>query len=342
MIFFRLGGDEERPIYALGDGFQALIAITFPLFVARSRALFFIEELDSHLHPGMQRKLLEVFLRSERIRHHQIFATTHSNHFLDMAADYNGCTTILVRRPVADEKSFTIIPIGQKQREVFDDLGVRASSMFLTNATIWVEGISDRLYLREYLRRCLARSEALASLHEDTHYSFMEGGGANIAHFDFDSASAVAELGERIKVARICSNSCLVLDGDNEGKPRLDILRGDLGPDLILTEGKEIEHLLPLEALRAYVSSRLPDVDLTLLSAEHYQGVRRPLGEILDDVLGTDIFTDGQTVKGKAGLLDFSLAWLRSNESSWELTADGQRICEQIVAFIRRANGIAS
>lgn len=98
-----MGAHEERPIYALGDGFQALIALTFPPFTALRRTLFFIEELDSHMHPGMQRKLLEVFLRNEQLSRHQYFATTHSNHFLDMAADYAGCATLLVRRSASGQ-----------------------------------------------------------------------------------------------------------------------------------------------------------------------------------------------------------------------------------------------
>ncbi len=243
VVYLRLGDADERPIYALGDGVQALIVMTYPAFTAKQRTLFFFEEPDTHLHPGMQRKVLELFLKHPLLRRHQLFVTTHSNHLLDMAADYSGCTTLLFRRGPEPSASFEIRSIGQADRLVLDELGVRASSVFLTNATIWVEGISDRLYIREYLRKFLAENDLADMLREDTHFSFMEGGGANIAHFDFSTESAVTELTEQIRAARICSRSFVILDGDNEGKPRLDDLRATTDGNLFIVTSKEVENL---------------------------------------------------------------------------------------------------
>jgi hypothetical protein len=342
VVYFRIGADEERPIYALGDGFQALIAITFPPFTAAQRTLFFIEELDSHLHPGMQRKLLEVFLRNEQLSRHQYFATTHSNHFLDMAADYAGCATFLVRRSTAAPPTqFTITPIGPAERLALDELGARASSVFLTNATIWVEGVTDRLYLREYLRRYLYENGLAAALREDTHYSFMEGGGSNIAHFDFTQDSAADELATRIRAARVCSSSFVVLDGDNEGKPRLGALQKELGECIFVFNGKEVENLLPLEVLRAYVKHRTPTSDASILELKDYHEQKRALGRVLDEKLTTDIFTDGQTIKNKGGLGEFSVRFMRESDA-WTLSPEAVRLCEQLLKFIRSANGIAT
>src|SRR5687768_7959440 len=68
VVFVGIGDDDERPIYQFGDGIQSLIILIFPAFVAEKRSLLFIEEPDTHLHPGMQRKLLELFLRHENLR----------------------------------------------------------------------------------------------------------------------------------------------------------------------------------------------------------------------------------------------------------------------------------
>jgi predicted ATP-dependent endonuclease of OLD family len=94
-----------------------------------------------------------------------VFATTHSNHYLDLGADYSECATLRFRRKLPQEeggKRFEIRTVGHDDRMLLQELGVRASSVFLTNAAIWVEGITDRLYLREflarYLRELLARS----------------------------------------------------------------------------------------------------------------------------------------------------------------------------------------
>lgn len=132
---------DERAIHQLGDGIQSLIIMTFPAFTAPARSLFFVEEPETHLHPGMQRKLLELMLRHERLNRHQYFATSHSNHLLDMAGEYAGCTTFLVRKAAEGNRPFQIRALGKRDRDAMRDLGVRSSSVFLTNATVWVEGI---------------------------------------------------------------------------------------------------------------------------------------------------------------------------------------------------------
>jgi AAA15 family ATPase/GTPase len=62
-------GDEERAIYDLGDGIQSLIILTFPLFEVEY-GIFFIEEPEMHLHPALQRKLIEVL---KEMKNHQYF-----------------------------------------------------------------------------------------------------------------------------------------------------------------------------------------------------------------------------------------------------------------------------
>ncbi len=337
-------GGEERPIYSLGDGMQALIILTYFAFTAEGRMLFFIEEPDTHLHPGMQRKLLEVFLRHEQLRRHQLFLTTHSNHLLDIAADYDGCATHLFRSSgEGNTRKFQVRAVRRDDRTVLEALGVRASSVFLTNATIWVEGISDRLYLREYLRKFLEGHPAIWK--EDTHYSFMECGGANVAHFDFDQASAVEELSRKVKVAKVCSESCLVLDGDNEEKgkgERVRTLKAELGEDLFVLKSKEIEHLLPVEILREYVAKVLKiKADEVGLAAADYQGSRNSLGAILDEKLKVERFADEATVKNKDALQEFAVELMRTRKD-WQLTNEAAELCKNLVAFIERANRAAA
>lgn len=52
-LHVKIGEEEEKPIFDLGDGIQSLIILTFPLFVNKGKkALFFIEEPELFLHPG--------------------------------------------------------------------------------------------------------------------------------------------------------------------------------------------------------------------------------------------------------------------------------------------------
>ena len=87
MLFIKIGNDE-RPIYDWGDGTQQLIIILFSLFIHKDEkdSLFFIEEPEIYLHPGILRKFIEV-INSDVFPNHQYFITTHSNIVLDTSAD---------------------------------------------------------------------------------------------------------------------------------------------------------------------------------------------------------------------------------------------------------------
>jgi len=67
--------------------------------------------------------------------------------------------------------------------------------VFLTNCTIWIEGISDRIYIRKYLeiyQENLRDEEP--RFREDVHYSLAEYAGANLGHWLF--AETDEESGE--------------------------------------------------------------------------------------------------------------------------------------------------
>lgn len=331
-------GDSEHAVHQLGDGIQQIIILTFRAFVEKTESLFFLEEPDMYLHAGMQRKLMELLISHPKLNRHQYFLTTHSNHMIDMAVDYSGVSTFLVRRV---ERRSKVTVVEGVQRQVLSELGVRASSVFLTNATVWVEGISDRQYLREYLRRYQQSGDSskVPQFREDAHFSIMEAGGSNLAHFDFsDDAGGLDALADAITVARVCSHSFVVVDGDVEAKRRFKALKDAIGEhSLFVLKGKEVEHLLPIEVVRAYVKEVRPDLDPLKLVPDDYQEVRKPLGKILDDLFGVDSFTDGSSIAKKDNLMKFALDYMRS-EKPWTLSADARLLCSKLVEWIGKHN----
>jgi len=108
------------------------------------------------LHPGLQRILLNL-MTSDRFPNQQYFLTTHSNHLLEITQDMEKIsiyrfTKILTESKEPDiEAKFNIDSVSSGNRSLLDCLGVANSSVFLSNCTIWVEGITDRLYIRKYL-----------------------------------------------------------------------------------------------------------------------------------------------------------------------------------------------
>ncbi|MGH7902014.1 MAG: ATP-dependent nuclease, partial [Thermodesulfobacteriota bacterium] len=167
VLYIKIGDQEERPIYDLGDGLQTIIISTFPAFRYREeKLLLFVEEPELTLHPGMQRKLLDAYCDFDNI---QVFITTHSNHFLDLTLDFNDMCSIFSFEKVSD-KEFQIKNV-TPNKEVLDLLGVRSSSVFLSNCVIWVEGITDRLYIRKFLELYNKKHGSELKYEEDKHYS---------------------------------------------------------------------------------------------------------------------------------------------------------------------------
>jgi AAA15 family ATPase/GTPase len=150
VVNIKIGNEQQFPIYQLGDGLQNRIICTFNIFTEKDRCLFFIEEPDMLMHPSLQRSFLEVLSDFDQ---HQYFITSHSNHFLDMTLDFANISVFHFSKIEAEKPSFKVEVASAQDRRILMDLGVQNSSVFLSNSTIWVEGITDRLYLRAYMKK---------------------------------------------------------------------------------------------------------------------------------------------------------------------------------------------
>ena len=206
------------------------------------------------MHPGLQRKLLETFYGYDGFKNFQFFLTTHSNHFLDITLDFKNISIFSVKKKFdekgSDEKvpEFVVENLSHGDINALELLGVRNSSVFLSNSTIWVEGITDRYYVRHYLElyeNFLQQSDLpVLKLREDFHYSFVEYGGSNITHWSFLDSSEDA-----IKVERLCARLFLIADKDEGKKKRHAQLKELLNERFYLLKRKEIENLIEKEVL---------------------------------------------------------------------------------------------
>lgn len=66
-VAVKIGDDDQFPIYDLGDGLQQVIIITSAAYLEQESSIFFIEEPELCLHPGLLRKLA-------------LFLLSHTNH----------------------------------------------------------------------------------------------------------------------------------------------------------------------------------------------------------------------------------------------------------------------
>jgi len=303
VVHIRIGDNDERPIYDLGDGMQSLIICTYPIITETEKgSLFFLEEPDLCMHPSLQRTFLEVLKIYHRKMGHQFFITTHSNHLLDLLED-NELVSIFSFSEIADKTpapaersqadsaansqpskprpSFRIRPTNLNDRLILLQLGVRPSATFLANATIWVEGVSDCAYLRAYMEAFVyylkvqgkdwgeRLAQRLKQYKEDRHYAFVEYSGSNFEHYSFkvkgeDSEQAEVKSNEVTSVSNLCATALVIADGDIHDKgDRKESFAAQLGDRFILLPGKEIENMIPEALMREQVRRDLPKKETT-------------------------------------------------------------------------------
>ena len=263
VIYVEIKDEEGRAIHDLGDGVQTIILMTFPLFKYKNRdILLFIEEPETHLHPAMQRKLLQAYCDRERFPNAQVFLTTHSNHLLDVSLDVDEEDISIYSFQKKEEEKFEIKNLSWK-KEILELLGVRNSSVFLSNCVIWVEGISDVTYLKKYLE--IYQKKKKRTFEEDRHFAFRTCSGSSIKHLNFlEEANE-----EKINVCSLSKNNFVIVDKDGvEGDIKEKIGKNDdeekkwrknlynLLKSNFYSEYREIENTIPFDIYEKYFEAR--------------------------------------------------------------------------------------
>lgn len=351
-VNFVLDG-QEYEFFNVGDGISALTTLLFPLFTAKTGTWAFIEEPETHLHPAYQRIFLEALLHDPALvqRDLRVFLTTHSNHLLDVAMSYPDDVAVFSFAR-GDAQKLTVRRSQGRDIRVLDALGVWNGSVFLANCSIWVEGPTDRVYIRAYLKALAAEKYGAQPFLEDLHFAFVEYGGGLIANYDFGDGGD----DDRIDVAATANRVCIVADRDvgkeerhrrwREKVPGAD---GALG--YVTTTGREIENDLSPEMVKRIVGKRLKRDDLPGAFDPMQCGLDEYMGEFLARSFESD--EKAAVVRGwkaESGTLkthvkeafadeaERILAAAAPDERDQLLGERGRRLAEHILAFIERHN----
>jgi hypothetical protein len=268
-IFF---AEQKKGLIALsrsGSGLKTVLLVLLNLIVvpvfegkAPSSYVFAFEELETHLHPTLLRRLLlfiETFAKEKKAT---VFLTTHSSVALDLFGLSTEAQIIHVQH---DGESATT----QAVRAHFDrvgivaELGAKPSDLLHANGIIWVEGPSDRIYVNRWI-------EILSNgkLKEGRDYTCAMYGGALLAR-----AQLVAPDNgdpELSNLLNINSNVIVLCDSDRtadqgagaELKGRVVRIRNEIAAIprgvIWITAAKEIENYLPADALQKVYADRAP------------------------------------------------------------------------------------
>lgn len=358
VLYIGIGDDPEFPIYDLGDGIQQIIILTFPLFENTDKDLLvFIEEPELYLHPGMQRTFLDVISTYPKFDNHQFFIATHSNHFLDITLEMDKISVYTFRKKSKDgedKTQFLIENVTNDDCRSLNELGVRNSSVFLSNCTIWVEGITDRLYLRKYFeiyQKSLPKDKQ--RFKEDLHYSFVEYGGSNITHFNFSKS----KNNENTPVDRISQRVFLVADNyvrkenseneeNNTKETRHTELLKQLGENRYhQLKGLEIENLLIPKILNKiiaeYEKCNPSDVKFKntneIKHEDYYENIY--LGEFIEENLDnkkrSGSYKKGRTISDKVNFCRKALKYIETTD---DMCQETKELCKKMYDFIAENN----
>ncbi len=273
-LHIKIGEAKQFPISQLGDGLQQVIILTYNAFLTTEPSFFFIEEPEMHLHAGYVKQLMKFLLNETD---HYYMATSHSNYLLDMINEDKRIALYRVdKKQIGDEenKYETVIKRCDGDRTILQTLGVSPSSVFLANCTIWIEGITDRLYFVQYLKKYL---EELKTTNEEKwqdysrfidgyHYAFVEYQGSNLDHWDFEvdcPDDVNSSIDKGLPALLTTSHALVIADADLRGKPRFTELQSQLNDNMIITQGKETENTLPTNLLKKKFFSMCPENGLS-------------------------------------------------------------------------------
>ncbi len=243
---------NQYQISKLGSGLKTILMVLLNLIAISNdfkdkTMVFAFEELENNLHPALEKRLYSYIFNYAQKNNYMIFLTTHSPVAIDM---FSREESVQFYKTERNSSGYQIVPISSfdDSIEVIDDLGIKASDLLQANGIIWVEGPSDRIYIKNWLN-----AKYSGIFEEGRDYQFVYYGGRLLAHYTACDPMK-EEVDSYINVLAVNSKAFFVMDSDQDSlddpldKRKERIIQRLKEKDMAywVTKGREIENYLDL------------------------------------------------------------------------------------------------
>jgi putative ATP-dependent endonuclease of the OLD family len=240
-ISFEQANGDSVVLRHMGGGVEELLMTATVIATEGPSSTLFLEEPETHLHPGAQRYL------AERVRSgvKQVFIATHSPAFMNVPSPRS------VYRVALSEGRTVVTYAGDTEglALALEEIDARNSDVLLSDAVLFVEGPTDRDVFQSW-------SRTLNLSFDETNTTILPtGGGAHAVRNAAPRSEVLIGISQRVGIPHL-----FVLDRDERPHEEVESLERQLGERVHLLARREIEnYLLEPNAILAAIREKHRD-----------------------------------------------------------------------------------
>ena len=201
-----------------------------------------------------------LILKLQEYTNCQFFISTHSSSIIDICDEYDKDTSIVCVEKNKGCK--TVYNSEYDDMNLYELIGIRPSSIILSNCTIWIEGPTDIYYIDTFLK-VYSRLKELKEFLLGYNYNYAFNGSINIASkIDFSNDETAT-----MKINKLSKSNFIIFDSDNlnpenANYKKIQKIKDKLGDRCyVIDQLKTIENIIPPQFLYEYFNNNYNSKD---------------------------------------------------------------------------------